>query len=149
MIHIFNMQRSHREWVCACSVASVMSDSLWPYGLQPTRLLCSWDSPGKNTGVGCHFLLQGDLPDPGMEPVSLTSPALAGWFYGTSGKNPASQCRRLRETLVQSLSQQDPPGGGNGNPLQYSCLENPMDREAWQLQRVRHDWSDLVCTDIT
>ena len=85
MIHIFNMQRSHREWVCACSVASVMSDSLWPYGLQPTRLLCSWDSPGKNTGVGCHFLLQGDLPDPGMEPVSLTSPALAGWFYGTSG----------------------------------------------------------------
>jgi len=34
------------------------------------------------------------------------------------------------------------PGGGHGNPLQYSCLENPMDREAWQskgLQKVRHD----------
>ena len=34
------------------------------------------------------------------------------------------------------------PGGGNGNPLQYSCLKNPMDRGAWQalqeLQRVRH-----------
>ena len=30
-----------------------------PFGLEPTRLLCSWDSPGKNTGVGCHFLLQG------------------------------------------------------------------------------------------
>ena len=29
-----------------------------------------WDSPGKNTGVGCHFLLQGDLPDPGIEPGS-------------------------------------------------------------------------------
>ena len=38
---------------------SVMSDSLQPYGLQPARLLCPWDSPGKNTGVGCHFLLQG------------------------------------------------------------------------------------------
>ena len=38
---------------------SVVSDSLWPYGLQPTRLLCPWDSPGKNTGVGSHFLLQG------------------------------------------------------------------------------------------
>ena len=37
------------------------SDSLWPYGLQHTRLLCSWDFPGKNTGVGCHFLLQEDL----------------------------------------------------------------------------------------
>ena len=35
-----------------------MSNSLQPYGPQPTRLLCLWDSPGKNTGVGCHFLLQ-------------------------------------------------------------------------------------------
>ena len=35
-----------------------MSDSLPLYGLQPTRLLCPWNSPGKNTGVGCHFLLQ-------------------------------------------------------------------------------------------
>ena len=34
-----------------------MSDSVRPYGQQPTRLLCPWDSPGKNTGVGCHFLL--------------------------------------------------------------------------------------------
>ena len=35
-----------------------MSDSLQSHGLQPARLLCPWDSPGKNTGVGCHFLLQ-------------------------------------------------------------------------------------------
>ena len=35
-----------------------MSDSVRPHGQQPTRLLCPWDSPGKNTGVGCHFLLQ-------------------------------------------------------------------------------------------
>ena len=39
-------------------VASVMSDSVRPHGLQPTRLLRPWDTPGKNTGVGCHFLLQ-------------------------------------------------------------------------------------------
>ena len=38
---------------------------LWLYGLQPARLLCPWDSPGKNTGVGCHFLLQGILPTQG------------------------------------------------------------------------------------
>ena len=37
---------------------SVVSDSLQPHGLQPTRLPSPWDSPGKNTGVGCHFLLQ-------------------------------------------------------------------------------------------
>ena len=42
----------------ACQVASVMSDSVRPHGLQPTRLLHPWDSPGSNTGVGCHFLLQ-------------------------------------------------------------------------------------------
>ena len=35
-----------------------MSDPQGPHGLQPTRLLCPWDFPGKNTGVGCHFLLQ-------------------------------------------------------------------------------------------
>ena len=38
---------------------SVMSDSLRPHGLLPTRLLCPWNSPGKNTGVGSHSLLQG------------------------------------------------------------------------------------------
>ena len=35
-----------------------MSDSVRPHRRQPARLLCPWDSPGKNTGVGCHFLLQ-------------------------------------------------------------------------------------------
>ena len=41
-----------------------MSDSVWPHRWQPTRLPHPWDSPGKNTGVGCHFLLQilGILP---------------------------------------------------------------------------------------
>ena len=36
---------------------SVVSDSQRPHGLQPARLACTWDSPGENTGVGCHFLL--------------------------------------------------------------------------------------------
>ena len=36
-----------------------MSDSLQPHGPQPTRLLCPWDSPGKDIGVDCHFFLQG------------------------------------------------------------------------------------------
>ena len=35
-----------------------MSDSVWPHRWQPTRLCHPWDSPGKNTGVGCHFLPQ-------------------------------------------------------------------------------------------
>ena len=43
---------------CCCCVTSVVSDSVRPHRLQPTRLPHPWDSPGKNTGVGCHFLLQ-------------------------------------------------------------------------------------------
>ena len=39
-----------------------MSDSLRPHGLLSTRLLCPWNSPGKNIGVGCHALLQGIFP---------------------------------------------------------------------------------------
>ena len=52
---------------CACWVTSVVSDSVRPHGLQPTRLLCPRDSPGKNTGVvGCHALLQGLFPTQGL-----------------------------------------------------------------------------------
>ena len=47
---------------------SLVSDSLRSHGLQPTRLLCPWDSPGKNTGVGCHALLQGIFPTQGSNP---------------------------------------------------------------------------------
>ena len=43
---------------CCCCVASVVSDSVRPHRQQPTRLPRPWDSPGKNTGVGCHLLLQ-------------------------------------------------------------------------------------------
>ena len=42
----------------AAAVTSVVSDSVRPHRRQPTRLPRPWDSPGKNTGVGCHFLLQ-------------------------------------------------------------------------------------------
>ena len=47
------------QWAAAAAaeVASVMSDSVRPHGQQPARLLCPQNSLGKNTGVGCHFLL--------------------------------------------------------------------------------------------
>ena len=46
-------------------LCSVISNSLWPHELYPTRLLCPWYFPGKNTVVGCHFLLQGIFPTQG------------------------------------------------------------------------------------
>ena len=45
-----------------CVTCSLMSDSLQRQGLQPTRLLCPWDAPDKNSGVGCPALLQGIFP---------------------------------------------------------------------------------------
>ena len=56
--------------------SSVMSDSLQLHGLWSTRLLCPWDSPGKNTEVGSHSLW-GNLPNLGIEP---RSPALQADF---------------------------------------------------------------------
>ena len=62
------LQASTLEWVAISFsnawkwkvkwIHSVVSDSYWPHGLQPTSLLCPWDFPGKSTGVGCHCLLQ-------------------------------------------------------------------------------------------
>ena len=53
--YVHKMEYCH---YCCCQVASVVSDSVRPHRRQPTRLCGPWDSPGKNTGVGCHFLLQ-------------------------------------------------------------------------------------------
>ena len=61
-----------------------MSDSLGSYGRYSIKLFCPWNSPGKNTGVGCHALLQESFPDPGSKLTFLTSPALAGEFFTTS-----------------------------------------------------------------
>ena len=64
-----HQENAYLKHVPAClhlrSVTSVVSDSLRPNELQPTRLFGPWESPGKNTGVGCHFLLQGIFPTQG------------------------------------------------------------------------------------
>ena len=58
--------------LCVCVLScKALSDLLRPHGLQPTRLLCPWDFPGKNTGVGCHFLLQGIFLSQGSNPRLL------------------------------------------------------------------------------
>ena len=54
-----------------CVLCSIVSISLQLYGLQPARLLCPWNFTGKNTGVGCSFLLQGIFPTQGLNPILL------------------------------------------------------------------------------
>ena len=91
--------------VCMCAVCllrcSVMSNALLPHGQQPVRLLCPWNFPGKNTGGGCHFLLQGIFPRQGLKPRLL---CLLHW---QADSLPLGQLRsptsffRYRETSIQ------------------------------------------------
>ena len=67
-----------------------------------------------------------------------------GFPGGTVGKNPPANATDTRDSHLIPASGR-PPGEGNGSPVQYSCLENSMDREAWLqstgLQRVGHNWA--------
>ena len=63
-------QGGHRGCVHAPSLCALSCPTLRPYGLQPPRLLCPWDSPAKSTGVGLLCPPPGDLPNPGIEPRS-------------------------------------------------------------------------------
>ena len=112
---------------------------------------------------GLPFPTLGDLPDPGIDHVSLASSCIGRWIFhhlchlgnpqniknliyfefGMTNtickwasevvlvvKNLLANAGDIRDTGSVPGSGWD-PGGGNGNPLQYSCLENPMDRGAW------------------
>ena len=67
-----------RAYLCANLLRSCLI--LQPYGLWPTRLLCPWDSPGNNIGVGCHVLLQGIFPTQGSNPSVF---CLLHWQLGS------------------------------------------------------------------
>ena len=94
------------QFVCTvCSAALVMSDSLLPYGLYPSRLLCLWDSPGKNTGLGCHVLLQGIFPTQGSNPSLLY---LVHWHTGSlslmpPGKPPSLVYQHVTAEIVRLM----------------------------------------------
>ena len=100
-------------------VTSVTSNSLRLYGLVPASLLCPWDSPGKNTGVGSHFLLQGIFPTQGSNPSILcllhwqvdSFPLALLGYYSHLDHYPCSppviSLPAMQETWVQSLDWED------------------------------------------
>ena len=136
--------------MCTHSVVSVLSESLWPHWLQPTKLLCPWDSPSKDIGVGCHALLQGIFLTQGSNLHLLwlqhSRRILYRWasreahwnhnprgkkypflytpsFPGGSGvKNPPANAGDAGDvSSIPGLERY--PREGNGNPLQYSWTE--------------------------
>ena len=85
-----------QEWVFAQLCPTLFG----PHGLYPTRLLCPWDSPGKNTVSGLPFPSPGDLPNPGIKPGS---PILQG-----NSLPPEPPRKPIQETRVWSLVWEDP-----------------------------------------
>ena len=85
---------NHRK--CCCLLfPKFYPTPLRTHGLKPGRLLCPWDSPGKNTGVGCHFLFQGIFLTQG----SNLSPALAGGLFTI---NPPRKPISINEHLLST-----------------------------------------------
>ena len=77
---------SNKDCVCA-----VMSDSVWPHGLQPTRLLCPWNFPGKNTGAGCYFFLQGIFPGVQTQRLNSCLLCLLHWQVSSLTAEPSGK----------------------------------------------------------
>ena len=119
------MKRRH-----ACSAAQSCL-TLWPHGLRPTRLLCPWDSPGKKTGVGCHFLLQG---------IFLTQGSNLDLLHCRKVLSRVGSWDRERERHVKYVR---PVGcvrhGGSGapNPLNEGLHFNKITK--WLTYRLKHE----------
>ena len=80
-----------------------MSDSVRPYGLYPSRLLCPWDSSGRNTRVGCHALLQEIFSTQGLN-LYLMFRSLSNGFFTTSATWEAPELLHICLTVVTAFS---------------------------------------------
>ena len=94
---------------CCCQVASVMSDSVRPHRREPNRLPCPWDSPGKNTEVGCHFLFQ--------------------CMKGKSESEVAQSCPALSDPMDCSLPGSPVPGILQARTLKWVAISSS---NAWK-----------------
>ena len=124
--------------MCALS-HSVVSSSLWSRRLQPARLLCPWDSPGKNTGVGCHALLQGIFSRDRTQ-VSCT----AGGFFTVWAIREAHSYtyeNESRSVMPDSLWPLDYTGHGilQARTLEWAAF--PFSRGSSQPR----DWTQVSC----
>ena len=166
-----------------CWVTQLCQTLCDPMDCSPQGSSVHGDSPGKNTGVGCHALLQRIFPTQGSNPGLLHcrrilyhlshqgSPRILEWvaypfFRGSSQPRDWTRVSSIAGGFFTSWATREAPkteyilsimnyselkkhlvrhyGEGNGNPLQYSCLDNPMDRGAWQATIHRSQESDMT-----
>ena len=114
-----------------------MSDSLWPCGLQPSRLLCPWDSPDKTTGVGCHappgILLQGIFQTQGSNPCLLR---LLHWQAGSLPLVPTGKPKILvimGANCTTSGNLKEPDKHGHIPGLRHTFIRNWCPCGIWRL----------------
>ena len=123
--------------LAAAAVASVVSDSVRPHRRQPTRLRLPWDSPGKNTGVGCHCLLQC---------LKVKRKSLSRVRLFTTPRTAAHQASLSFWTQVQLLGREDPLEEGmatHSSVLTWRIprTEEPGGLQSMGLQRVGQNWA--------
>ena len=115
------------ECCCCCLIASVVTNSVRPYGLQPSRLLCPWDSLGKSTRVSCHDLLQGIFPTQGSNPGLLhCRQSLYRGISREAQQNAAAAAAAKSLQSCQTLCDpmdSSPPGSSVHGILQSRILE--------------------------
>ena len=105
--HISNLTTHILEnWIKVKVSCTVMSVSLWPHGLLPARLLCPWNFPGKNTGVGCHFFSRESSPPRDWTWVScIAGRFFTNWVTRKSHKieyNDTCKKKKKKNTLGQN-----------------------------------------------
>ena len=119
-----------------------MSNSLRPRGLYPTRLLCPWNSPGKNTEVGSHYLCQGILRTQGL---NLGASCVTGRFFTIWASLVIQMVKNQPATgdpgSIPGLGRS--AGEGKGCPLQYSGLEKSTDCIDQAVTKSRTGLSDF------
>ena len=109
---------------------SVMSNLVQPHGLKPTRLLCSWNFPGKSIGVICRFLLQGIFPNRDWTRVSCISCIGMGFFLPLSrlkvkvAQSCPALCDPMYYTVHEILQARIPYSG-------RSLLQGPSQLRDW------------------
>ena len=112
----------------------------------PQAPLPMQDSPGKNTGVSSHVLLQGDLPDPGIKPSSFRSPVLAGGFLITISTWEAHYFKRSSVYMWRRQWHPTPvllPGKSHGWRSLVGC--SPWGREESDMTERLHFHFSLSC----
>ena len=128
----------HLPKMCVCAQSCLILCDPQDYSA-PGSSLCSWTSPGKNTGVGCHFLLLGVFLTQGLN-LGLLHCYIHPLFPGGSDGKASAYNEGDRGSILGSGR---PSGEGNGHPLQYSCLGNPMDRGSCTVHRVAKSRTQL------